>query len=351
MEAVIKSKPGPGINVMDVRAPEPAQGEVLIQVEAVGICGSDVHIYEWTPGYEFLAKYFPLILGHEFAGQVVRLGSGTGEIYRPGDRVTSETGKACGKCFYCKQGKAILCPQRMGYGRVGLERNGAMAKYVTVPEECLHRIPPKVSMEEAAMTEPAAVALGAVELAQFYPGDTVVILGPGPIGLLILQMSRALGAGFVVVTGQESDIRRLEVAARLGADETLIYRGDGTAQRILELTDGKGAGVVFEASGSPDATVCGLQMLRKAGEMILVGIYPETIPMDATHQLVRQMKSVRGSYGGASLDWDRVLALVSAQKVNLGPLISEVMPLKRAQEAFEMVRQKEALKVLFKPTD
>jgi threonine dehydrogenase-like Zn-dependent dehydrogenase len=199
------------------------------------------------------------------------------------------------------------------------------------------------------MTEPAAVALGAAELARFYPGDTVVVLGPGPIGLLVLQMCRALGAGSVVVIGQDADVHRLEVAKRLGAAEALVNTGEGSVQRILELTDGHGAGVVFEVSGSATAAVSGLSMLRKGGELILIGIYPEAIPLDATRQLVRQMKSVRGSYGGASLDWDRVLSLVSTQKVDLKPLISQVMPLERAGEAFEVVRRKEGLKVLLRP--
>jgi len=349
LKAIVKTEPIPGIKLTDIDVPEPSPDEVLVEVETVGICGSDVHIYEWTPGYEFLTKYFPLVLGHEFAGEIVKVGGGREGTFRPGDKVTSETGKVCGKCFFCKQGKGILCAQRVAYGRIGLERNGAMTKYVTVPEECLHRIPTQVSMEEAAMTEPAAVALGAVELAQFYPGDTVVILGPGPIGLLILQMCRVLGAGFVLVIGQESDTNRLKVAERLGADEAIIGTGGATIRKIMGFTEGKGAGVVFEASGSPSAAISGLQMLRKAGEIVLVGIYPEPIPVDATHQLVRQMKSIKGSYGGASLDWDRVLNLVAAKKLDLKPLISEVMPLDRAQEGFEIVRRQEALKVLLEP--
>jgi L-iditol 2-dehydrogenase len=351
MKAVVKTTPEPGIRVMEMHVPEPPPGEVVVQVEAVGICGSDVHIYEWTPGYAFLIEYFPLILGHEFAGHVVKVGPGTGKTFRHGDRVTSETAKTCGKCLFCKQGKGILCPQRKAHGRIGLERNGAMARYVTVAEECLHRVPSSVSLEEAALTEPAAVALGAAQLPQLYPGDMAVILGPGPIGLLVLQMVKALGAGIVVVIGQESDNYRLRVARELAADETLIGTGEATFQRVMELTDGEGAGIVFEVSGSPEAAGHGLRMLRKGGEMVLVGIYPEAIPLDATHELVRQMKSVRGSYGGASLDWERVLRLVAARKVHLKPLITEIMPLGRAREAFEMVRRKEALKVLLKPAD
>ena len=346
MKAVVKTKPSPGIEIREVGLPVPQPGEVLVRVEAVGICGSDVHIYEWTPGYEFLTPHFPLILGHEFAGEVVESRTGS---FRPGEKVTSETGRICGKCFYCKQGKGVLCSLRTSFGRIGLERNGAMAEFVAVHEDCLHRIPAGVSLEEAAVTEPAAVALGAVELARFFPGDVVVVLGPGPIGLLIVQMCKALGAGQVVISGQEADRPRLEVAQKLGADLTLISENRDPLTKIMDLTQGLGAGVVFEASGSPAAAVSGLRMLRKAGEMILVGIYPEPIPVDATHQMVRQMKSIKGSYGGAPLDWDRVLNLMASRKLNVAPLISNILPLERASEGFEGVLRKEALKILLRP--
>jgi len=346
MKAVVKAKPSPGVEIRDVALPVPQPGEVLIRVDAVGICGSDLHIYEWTPGYDFLIPHFPLTLGHEFAGEIVDSRSNS---FRVGEKVTSETGRICGKCFFCRQGKGVLCSLRTSFGRIGLERNGAMAEFVTVHEDCLHRIPPGVSPEEAAVTEPAAVALGAVELARFYPDDVVVILGPGPIGLLILQMAKALGAARVVIFGQEADRPRLEVARKLGADLTLTGESPQAVPQLLELTQGLGAGVVFEASGSPAAAASGLKMLRKAGEMILVEIYPEPIPVDATHQMVRQMKTIRGSYGGAPLDWDRVLGLMAGGKLHVGPLITSILPLERAPEGFETVLQKKALKILLRP--
>ncbi len=347
MKAVVKSSPSFGLEIREAAQPKPLPGEVLVRVEAVGICGSDVHIYEWTPGYDFLTPYFPLILGHEFAGEVADAGAKS--AYRLGEKVTSETGKTCGQCFFCKTGRGILCMMRTSLGRIGLERNGAMAEYVAVPEECLHRLPPGVSLQEAAMTEPASVALGAVELAHFFPGDVIVILGPGPIGLLILQMCKAMGAGPVLVLGAEGDRQRLKMAEEMGADYPLISGQKEALQTVLDLTAGLGAGAVFEASGSPEAAVSGLQMLRRAGEMILVGIYPQSIPLDATHQMVRQMKVVKGTYGGASLDWDRVLNLVASKKLNLRPLISRVLPLQEAEKGFEAVRRKEALKIILKP--
>ena len=349
MKAIVKSEPVVGIEVMEREIPKPEAGEVLIRVEAVGICGSDVHIYEWTPGYESIAKYFPRIIGHEFSGEIVEIGSSGASKFQSGEKVTSETCKSCGQCFYCKLGKGIICQHRYEFGRIGFERDGAMAEYVVVPEDCLHRIPPEVSMEEAAMTEPAAVALGAVERGSFFPGDPVVIVGPGPIGLMILQICKARGAGSVGVVGLEADRTRLEVAKELGADYVLTGRPEDNLKIIMESTQGLGVATVFEVSGSAKAAASGLPMLRRTGEMVLVGIYPEAIPIDATFQLVRPMKTIKGSYGGASLDWDRILTLVPAKKISLKPIISEIMPLEKAEQGFQKLCRKEALKIILKP--
>jgi L-iditol 2-dehydrogenase len=351
MKAVIKSKPVAGIEVREQEIPKPGAGEVLIRVEAVGICGSDVHIYEWTPGYEAMARYFPRVIGHEFSGEIVEIGPhGTGGFHI-GEKVTSETCKSCGQCFYCKMGEGIICQHRYEFGRIGFERDGAMAEYVVVPQECLHRIPPEVTMEEAAMTEPAAVALGAVERASFFPGDPVIVIGPGPIGLMILQICKVRGAGSIGVVGLAADRNRLVVAKELGADYVLTGNPEDNLNSIIEWTRGLGAATVFEVSGSAKAAVSGLPMLRRTGEMVLVGIYPEAIPVDATHQMVRPMKTIKGSYGGASLDWDRILNFISVKRINLKPLISETIPLGKAKDGFEKLCRKEALKILLKPRD
>lgn len=348
MKAIVKAEPAFGIKVIDVPVPQPKIDEVLIQVEAAGICGSDVHIYEWTSGYEFLEKNFPVTLGHEFSGVVVEAGAEAKGQFPMGERVTSETGKICGRCFYCQRGRGVLCERRLQFGRIGLERNGAMARFLTVPWSTLHRIPAGVSFEEAAMAEPAGVALGAVRTATIDPGDDVAILGPGPIGLMILQMCKARGAGRVIVLGLKEDEPRLKVAKDFGADHVFIAGQDETEKAILEMTEGRGLAVVFEVSGSPKAAISGLQMLRSTGELILVGIYSEPIPFDGTRQIVRPIRTIKGSWGAASPDWDRVLTMLATKKLNLQPLISKVLPIEEASEGFEIIRRRDGLKVLFK---
>jgi threonine dehydrogenase-like Zn-dependent dehydrogenase len=179
----------------------------------------------------------------------------------------------------------------------------------------------------------------------------VAILGPGPIGLLILQMCKARGAGRVMVLGLKEDEPRLKVAKDLGADHVFIAGEEGTREAILELTAGRGLAVVFEVSGSPKAAVAGLQMLRPTGELILVGIYSEAIPFDGTRQIVRPIRTIKGSWGAASPDWDRVLTMLAAKNLNFQPLISKILPIAQATEGFEMIRRREGLKVLFKPGD
>jgi threonine 3-dehydrogenase len=349
MKAVAKVRCAFGIDVVDVEPARPGPDEILVRVEAAGICGSDVHIYEWTPGYDFLAGHFPAVLGHEFAGVVEEVGSAAGSQFRPGDRVTSETARVCGRCVFCRRGQAVLCARRKADGRIGLERRGAMTALVAVPVECLHAVPAGVSLDAAAVTEPAAVALGAVRAGELEPGEPVVIFGPGPIGLLVLQLARASGAGPVVVVGHPADAARLATARRLGAAETLAGDPASIAERVMALTDGLGAPVVIDASGAPVAVTLGLRMVRRGGRLVLVGIYPDAVPVDATREVVRQMKSIHGAYGGASLDFDRVLALMAEGRLDVGPLVSEVLPLGDAVRGFELLRTKQAFKVLLRP--
>lgn len=348
MKAVMKTEPKPGIKIGELPVPKISPDEVLIRVEAVGICGSDVHIYEWTPGYEHLAKYMPVVLGHEFSGEVVEVGSQVSG-FRPGDRVTSETIRTCGECIYCLSGKHMLCDQQRIYGRIGQEKKGAMAEYVVCPGSLLHKIPEAVSFEEAAMINPTTVTLNALEQAGIFPGDPAVVLGAGPIGLILAQGAKAAGASPVVVTGLRQDWERLSLAKSLGADEIIDVDEEDPVEKVRAMTGGLGAATVFEVSGSTKAFNQGLEMLRKGGNLVAVGIYPEEISVNATRNLVRGMKSIRGVYGWSRLDWSRALNLVASGRIKVSPLITHRLPLERADEGFRACLEKKALKVILSP--
>jgi threonine dehydrogenase-like Zn-dependent dehydrogenase len=343
---VAKTKAEPGIDLVDVDVPEPDDHFLLVKVDTVGICGSDVHIYEWTPGYEFMQDNFPIIIGHEMSGMVVECGRATSGRLKKGDRVTYGVSPSCGICRFCKNGQIIYCEKRVIAGRTGLDHNGAMAEYFTAREENLYRLPENVSFLEAAMTEPAAVSLGAVQLARWIPGDTVLVMGPGPIGLIIVQLCKLFDAGRILVAGLSTDTRRLETACQMGADETVMVDKCGF-EGIRKAVGPNGADAVFEASGSVKAASHGLEVLRKGGDLILAGIYTRPIPFDATHHIVRQMKSIKGSYAGPRSD--KVLDLLARGELDLKPLASEILPLSDAGHGFEMARDTNNLKILMRP--
>lgn len=349
MKAVVKKEPKPGIQIAEIPVPKiSSPDEVLIRVKAVGICGSDVHIYEWVGGVEHLTKNIPMVLGHEFSGELAEVGS---QVFgfRPGDRVTSETGLTCGRCIYCLTGKPSLCDQRLGLGRIGIEKKGAMTDYVVSQVSLLHKIPDGVSYEEAAMSEPMAVALNALEQVKIFLSDPVVVLGAGPIALTIAQGAKAAGASPLVMTGLTQDRERLIIAKSLGVDETIDVQKEDPVEKVKAMTNGLGAAIAFEVSGSVKAFNQGLDMLRKGGDLIAVGIYPEDIAVDASRKLVREMKAIRGVFGGSRLSWDRSLNLMASGQIKLAPLITHRLPITKAEEGFHACLEKKAMKVILSP--
>lgn len=350
MTAVIKAEPKPGIRVGELPIPRISPEEVLIRVKAAGICGSDVHIYEWTRGYEHLAKHMPVVLGHEFAGEVVEVGSGVSGI-KPGDRVAYQGG-SCGQCFYCDTARHSLCDRRKTVGRIGLERKGGMAEYVAVNalQNFLPPIPEGVSFEEAAQGQPTAEALHMVEQAEISLGEPVVVLGTGPIAVTVMQGVKAAGAAPVIVTGLTRDKDRLSIARTLGADKTVNVEKEDPVPMVKAMTDGLGAAKVFEVSGSPRAFVQGLEMLRKGGTLIAFGIYPGEISVDFTRRIVREMKVIRGVYGASRLAWSKVLPFMASGQIKVAPLITHRLPLEKADEGFQECLERRAMKVMLLPS-
>jgi len=350
MKAALKVEPRPGIQVGELPIPEISPEEVLIRVKAVGICGSDVHIYEWTPGYEGLAEYMPLVLGHEFAGEVAEVGSQISGL-RPGDQVVYQGG-SCGQCLYCNTGRHSLCEQRKAAGRVGLERKGGMAEYVAVNarQNFLPKIPAGVSFEEAAQGQPTAEALHMLERGEISIGEPVVVLGTGPIAVTAAQAAKAAGAWPVIVTGLRQDKDRLAIAKSLGADETIDVEKEDPIDKVRDMTGGLGAAKVLEVSGSPKAFKQGLEMLRKGGTMVVFGIYPEEIPVDFTRRVVREMKVIRGVYGASRLAWSKVLPFMASGQIRVAPLITHRLPLEQVDDGFRACQERKAMKVILLPS-
>lgn len=340
MRALVKYDHGPGkIEVRDVEEPHPAPNEAIIEVEAAGICGTDLHIQNgsWSVNP-------PVIMGHEFSGRIVQLGNGV-MGWSTGDRVVSEVPRVCGTCEYCVSGNYHLCDQRKA---MGYAVDGAFTKLVAVPSRNLHKLPHNLTSEEAAIVEPLADVMHAMlAVSQVKPGDSVAIVGPGPIGLLGAQVAKACGAIQVVVTGLSKDAERLNLAEKLGATTINVDEQD-PIQRMMSSTSGRGFDLVLEASGSPSGATLALSTVRKKGQVTLIGLHSREAQVDLNRIVQREIR-LAGSWVNVRDDWDRALRIVSAGLVHLKPLISGTFRLEEWQQAFELCRAGRAIKVLLIP--
>jgi len=343
LKALVKFAPGRGnVEVRDVPEPAPGPGQVKVEVQAAGVCGSDLHIYHDEIA---IAIEPPVVMGHEFAGVIVELGAGV-ERFSIGDRVTCETTAwSCGHCLQCRQGHYNMCAHRRV---VGYSVDGCFAPYCVVHERQVHRLPEGVDLVAGALSEPLACCVHAVlELTSVTAGDMVVVAGPGPIGLICMQLARAAGAT-VVVAGTASDAERLSQARHLGAGLTVDLTSQDLAQIITDLTAGQGADVYFECSGSPASARQGLAITRRGGQYTQVGLFPRPFELAFDTIAYRELR-VTGSLGQRSSSWRRGLALLGQGLVDTRSLVSHILPLDGWQEAFHLVESRQGLKVVLEP--
>ena len=325
------------VELREFPRPEPGPEDVILAVEAVGVCGSDLH--QWTASHSWKVNY-PIVLGHEFAGVVTAMGAAVRQ-WKEGDRVVSETAAVVDPDSpLTRQGLYNLDPGRRGFG-YGVD--GAMTRFVRVPARCLHRIPAGLPMEEAALTEPCCVAYNAVVLnARIHPGDRIVVLGPGPIGILCAAMARLSGAD-VALVGLERDRARLDVAKAYGC-ETII----GDAAEWARQRDGLGADGVIDAAGASAALKVALELVRPNGWISKVGWGPQPLgfSLDA---MVQKNITLQGSFSHNWPVWERVLALLGSRRLDVRPVIGGVWQLAEWHEAFERMHRGEIVKAVLRP--
>ncbi len=332
------------VELREVPAPtQLADDEVLLQPRAVGVCGSEVHQYQNTQGWNVRV---PVILGHEFCGVIAHVGQSV-RGFQEGDRVTSETAaRICGKCVYCRTGEYNLCPERLGFG-YGLD--GAMADFVKVPARCLHRLPDSVSFEKAALTEPCCVAYNATCVkTHIRPGDSVLIFGPGPIGLLCLTLAKLSGAGWLGVVGLKQDQQRLTVAKSLGADQTMGGRQEEALPMIRSLRDGLGVEVVIDATGVSSTLELALAAVRPGGQITKVGWGSEPLNF-SLDPLVQKAVRLQGSFSHNFLIWEKVVALLASGRLDPMPLVGRVEALEGWRTCFEEMASGKIAKGVLKP--
>jgi L-iditol 2-dehydrogenase len=323
--------------------PGPGEGEVILRTEAIGVCGSEVHQYHNSQSWPVNV---PVILGHEFSGVAAKVGRGvTG--FREGDRVVSETAaRICGQCAYCRSGEYNLCPRRLGFG-YGID--GAMADSVCVPARCLHHLPAGVPPATAALSEPCCVAYNAVAVkTRIEPGASVLVLGPGPIGLLSLMMAKLCGAGWLAVAGLERDRPRLDLALRLGADQTFAGGRDELLAGIREHGDGLGMDAVIDASGNSAVLALALAAVRPAGQITKVGWGREPLQI-SLDPLVQKAVKLQGSFSHNYAIWERVISLLASGRLDPSPLVGRVEPLEGWQGCFDDMASGRIVKGVLQP--
>jgi L-iditol 2-dehydrogenase len=332
------------LEIVDVPQPTPGPGEVLIQVAACGICGSDVHGYDGSSG----RRIPPIVMGHEAAGMVAELGAGVTRLAE-GDRVTFDSTISCGVCRYCLRGEINLCDRRqvLGVSCSDYRRAGAFAEYVTVPEHIVYRLPAGLSFGEAAMLEAVAVALHASSLSNCAADDTALVIGSGMIGLLTLQALRAAGCSRVVVA--DVDQSRLRLAAQLGAATTLHATGADLVREVLRLTEGTGADVAIEAVGVSATVAAAIESVRKGGRVTLIGNVSADVTLPLQKVVTRQIR-LQGSCASAG-EYPQAIELVTSGRIQVKPLISAMSPLEEGPSWFERLysREPDLMKVVLTP--
>jgi (R,R)-butanediol dehydrogenase / meso-butanediol dehydrogenase / diacetyl reductase len=338
------------IRLEDVPVPSPAPGDVLVEVAACGLCGSDLHEYLHGPVYipktphPLTGVLPPVTLGHEFAGRVVAVGAG---VHHPrfGDRVAVNPCLFCGTCAWCRRGRGNHCAK---LATLGLSRDGALAPLVTVPATGCHALPPEVDDEQGAVVEPLAVAVHACARARLLGGERVAVVGAGAIGLLLLQVLKAKGAGFTVVVEPRAERRRL--ARVLGADEVIDPDAVDPARAIADLTGGERVDVAFECVGHEAAFAVALRAAGKGGRVVVVGLVPEPVTVNLLGLLAHEKEIVGSSaYVG---EFPEAIALLASGRVRVTPLVTGRVPLARGvSDGLEALLQREAghVKILVMP--
>jgi len=342
MKALVKHRPEPGIELQEVGAPALGPNDVRIAVRKTAICGTDMHIYNWDAWAQKTIPV-PMTVGHEYCGTLVELGSEvTG--FSVGDRVSGEGHITCGHCRYCVSGKFIFCSNRRGMGH-GV--NGGFARYVVMRPDQLYRVPKGLPLEEAAISEPFAAAIQAVtELTEVRIGDTALVSGPGPMGLLCLKLLVAEGVK-TIVAGAPGDEARLDAARRFGA-AAIVNVGTRNLLDAIRETDGLGVDVAFECAGHENSVRGCIEALRPMGNYTQVGICGQEIQFPMDQVFYKQLK-LSGSVCYTAQTWDRMMKIYDQGRVRLNDVISNKLPISEWRTAFDLCTQRRALKVLMYP--
>ncbi len=339
MLAVVKQAPGRGLSLQEMPAPRPGRGEALIRVKRVGLCGTDLHIYHWDTWAQGRIRP-PLVIGHEFSGVVEEVGPDVDSV-QPGDRVTAEGHIACGACRQCRTGQSHICRQ---VKIIGVDVHGAFAGLIAVPAGNVWKLDPAISMDVGALHDPLGNAFHAV-MATDVRGKRVLILGCGPIGTFCIAIARATGAALVMAS--EVSAPRREMARRMGAHLVIDPSSEPLEERVVQATGGEGADVVLEMSGSPRAIQQAFRAAHDGGEVALLGLPNEEVPLNVSRDLIFKGLTVRGIVGRRMYEtWHQMRSYLLAGLVDPTPVVTHRFRIHQVEEAMQAIASG-AGKVLF----
>lgn len=343
MKAVVKTRPAQGLEFINMPIPEPGSGEVLVKIKAAALCGTDMHIEEWSLWAQNAGIKLPLIVGHECSGEVVELGAGVDGM-AVGDHIAAETHIPCGKCLQCQIGEQHICANLKIFG---VHTNGCFAEYAVLPAVCARRIPDSIPFKTGAVLEPLGTAFRTADEAEVQ-GKPVVVLGCGPIGLFAVGAARMMGASKVIAV----DISefRLAGAKTMGADYVINPGNDNVVEAVLQLTGGYGADAVIEASGSVDAIKHAFKYLRKGGRFGLIGLPTKPIQLELGSDIVFKEAKVFGVHGRKLFEtWRCMEEALASGKMDISPVLSHEIPLELYGQGITLARNGQANKVILVP--
>jgi threonine 3-dehydrogenase len=342
MKALRKMQAARGLSMESAPMPAVGAADVLVRVKMASICGTDLHIYGWDRWSQGRIKP-PVTLGHEFCGVVERVGEDVTAV-KPGDFVSAEMHVSCGHCHQCRMGEAHIC---QNLRIIGIDQDGAFAEFVKIPASNIWKLDPAIPEHYGAILDPLGNAVHTV-LAGPIAGQTVLVTGCGPIGLMSIAVAKACGSSTVFAT--ETNEQRRAMAKKMGADVVLNPATGDAVAKIFAVTGGTGVDVLLEMSGNPMAIQQGFKALRAGGRASLLGIPTENVPLDLVNDVIFKGATVQGIYGRRMYGtWVQMTALLKAGRVNLEPLFGEREPLEKFENAFSKLQGGLAGKILLYP--
>ena len=353
MNAIVKSKRQPGIEIAKVNTPKIKEDEVLIEVENASICGTDVHIWDWNQWAQKRIKKIPIILGHEVAGKVIEIGKNVSHI-QVGDNVSPEAHIFDGTCYQCKTGRMHICQNVEG---LGVDRDGVFSQQFVVPERNVWKNDPHLDPTIASVQDPLGNAVHAIlpkDNVEDIVGKNVAVLGCGPIGLMAIAVLTQLGAAKVFATAGGANRLRMELAKKMGADMALSAEeeGENLVKRIKDATDGNGVDVALEMSGDPNAVRQAFEMLTPGGRVSLLGTLEKTLELELDQAVIFKCATVYGITGRRIFEtWYQMKGLLAKPsfREKISAIITHRLPMRDIAKGMELIKSKQAAKVALEP--